>query len=94
MTKNYQTKAAPAATETELAVPDAVSVAMADIAATAREGLLAVAVTTGLAVMDALMDESVAAFCGPKGRHNPERTAVRHGGSPGRYPGGGWLGGP
>jgi putative transposase len=29
--------------------------------------------------MAALMEEDVTAACGPKGRHDPERTAVRHG---------------
>ncbi len=60
-------------------LPASVSVAMEDIAATMREGLLAMAVSTGLAVMDTLMDESVAAMCGPKGRHQAARAAVRHG---------------
>jgi putative transposase len=29
--------------------------------------------------MAAIMEEDVTAVCGPKGRHDPERTAVRHG---------------
>ena len=29
--------------------------------------------------MAAVMDEDVTAVCGPKGRHDPGRTAVRHG---------------
>jgi putative transposase len=29
--------------------------------------------------MQSLMDESVTAICGPKGQHQPERDAVRHG---------------
>ena len=29
--------------------------------------------------MDAILEESVTALCGPKGRHDPDRTAVRHG---------------
>src|SRR4051794_19896389 len=44
-----------------------------------REGLLALAVGTGLQVMAAIMEADVTAACGPKGRHDPERTAVRHG---------------
>jgi putative transposase len=77
--KDYQTRTAPAATIEELMVPDVVSVAMADIADTAREGLLALAVAAGLQVIDVLMAESVTALAGPKGRHDPERSAVRHG---------------
>ena len=37
------------------------------------------AVGTGLQVMAAMMDAEVAAVCGPKGKHDPDRTAVRHG---------------
>jgi hypothetical protein len=43
------------------------------------KGLLALAVGAGLQVMAAIMEEEVTAKCGPKGRHDPERTAVRHG---------------
>ena len=62
-----------------LAVPEQVSVAMAEIAADVREGLLALAVGTGLQVMDQLMAADVTAACGPKGKHNPDRAATRHG---------------
>jgi putative transposase len=44
-----------------------------------REGLLALAVGAGLQVMAAIMEEDVAAVCGPKGRHDSQRTATRHG---------------
>jgi transposase-like protein len=73
--KDYQTEDLAAA----MALPTSVNVAMADIAATMREGLLAMAVGAGLSVMAALMEESVTALCGPKGKHDPGRTAVRHG---------------
>jgi hypothetical protein len=73
--KNYQTEELAAA----IALPTSVNVAMTDIAATMREGLLAMAVSAGLAVMGALMEESVTALCGPKGKHDPGRSAVRHG---------------
>lgn len=79
MKKDYQEKSASAATEPEIVLPDVVSVAMADIAETAREGLLALAVRAGLQVMEALMAESVSALAGPKGKHDAERSAVRHG---------------
>lgn len=51
-----------------VAVPEQVSVAMAEIAADMREGLLALAVGAGLQVMQSLMEEDVAACCGPRGR--------------------------
>jgi len=73
--KDYQTEELDA----PIAVPTSVNVAMADIAATMREGLLAMAVSAGLAVMGSLMEESVTALCGPKGKHDPGRSAVRHG---------------
>ena len=48
-------------------------------AGSVKGGLLALAVAAGLQVMTAMMEESVTAVAGPKGRHQPERTAVRHG---------------
>lgn len=73
--KDYQNSELDAA----IPLPASVNVAMADVAATMREGLLAMAVGAGLQVMQALMDESVSVLCGPKGRHQPDRAAVRHG---------------
>jgi putative transposase len=61
------------------AVPETVSVTLAELAGEMREGLLALAVGTGLQVMAAIMEEDVTAACGPKGRHDPERIATRHG---------------
>lgn len=55
------------------------SVALEEIAANTREGLLALTVGTVLQVMQQLMEADVAAVCGPKGKHNPARKAVRHG---------------
>jgi transposase-like protein len=65
------------------AVPEQVSVALGELAGELREGLLALAVGTGLQVMAALMEADVTAACGPKGRHDPDRAAVRHGRGPG-----------
>jgi len=79
VTKKYQIKDAKTNDALELAVPAAVSVAMNEIAADMREGLLALAVGAGLQVMQSLMEADVAAVCGPRGRHNPARSAVRHG---------------
>ena len=52
---------------------------MDEIAADMREGLLALAVGAGLQVMQQLMEADVTAACGPRGRHDPDRTATRHG---------------
>lgn len=76
MTKKYQTMSFDTSV---LAVPEQVSVAMGEIAEDMREGLLALAVGAGLQVMGALMDADVAALAGPRGRHDSERVAVRHG---------------
>jgi transposase-like protein len=76
VTKNYQRTALDTSA---LAVPDQVSVAMGEIAAELREGLLALAVGAGLQVMQQLMEADVTAACGPRGRHDPDRTATRHG---------------
>src|SRR6266566_1133066 len=78
MGKHYQTRDAEAST-LGLTIPEEVSVALAEIAESAAEGLLALAVGAGLQVLQTLMEESVAALAGPKGKHNPDRTAVRHG---------------
>ena len=61
------------------ASPEQVSVAMAEIAESMQEGLLALAVGAGLQVMQVLMDADVTALAGPTGRHDQARTAVRHG---------------
>jgi hypothetical protein len=43
-----------------------------------REGLLAASVAVGLDVMAELMEAEVTDLAGPKGKHNPARTAKRH----------------
>ncbi|MHB8345465.1 MAG: IS256 family transposase [Ferrimicrobium sp.] len=79
MTNKYQNNTPKTSTRPGLAVPDAVTIAMGEIAEDMAEGLLALAVGAGLQVMGSLMEADVAAVCGPRGRHDPERTAVRHG---------------
>jgi len=76
VTKKYQTYAADT---NDLAVPGQVSIVMDEIAAAMREGLLALAVGAGLQVMQQLMEADVSAACGPRGKHDPDRTATRHG---------------
>jgi len=76
--KDYQNDVADVAM-TGFAMPDTVSVAMGELTGAVREGLLALAVGAGLQVMQVLMEENVSGLCGPKGRHLPDRTAVRHG---------------
>ena len=61
------------------AVPERVSVALAELTGELREGLLALAVGAGLQVLAALMEADVTAACGPRGRHDPQRSVTRHG---------------
>ncbi len=61
------------------ALPETVSVALTELAGEVQEGLLALAVGAGLQVMAAMMEADVTAACGPKGRHDPDRRATRHG---------------
>ena len=60
-------------------LPEEVSLALTDIAAVAREGLLAMSVAAGMAVMQTMFEAEITAAAGTKGKHNPDRTAVRHG---------------
>jgi transposase-like protein len=60
-------------------LPEEVALAMADVAGAAREGLLAMSVAAGMAVMAAMFEAEIAGVCGPKGKHDPGRAAVRHG---------------
>jgi putative transposase len=72
-------RAQPDPLASEVAVPEQVIVSMAEIAGSAREGLLALAVRTGLQVMTAMFEEDVTRLCGPGGQHNPDRAGYRHG---------------
>src|SRR5512132_4711510 len=70
--------------DAELVLPEQVTVALAELVGAAREGLLALAVGTGLGVLGSLLEADVDRLVGPKGRHQPERVAVRHGSQPGK----------
>ncbi len=56
---------------------------LARFAAHMREGLLAASTAVGLEVMAELMAAEVTDLAGPKGRHDPDRAATRHGGEDG-----------
>jgi putative transposase len=60
-------------------LPDELRVAMTEVAAAAREGLLAMSVAVGLRVMGELLQGELEVKVGPKGKHHPTRTASRHG---------------
>jgi putative transposase len=60
-------------------LPERVREALGELAGAAKEGLLALAVGAGLGVLHELMEAEVDEVVGPKGKHDPDRTAVRHG---------------
>jgi len=65
--------------EQELALPAKVQEALGELVHCAKEGLLALSVGVGLGLLAEMLEEEVDEVVGPKGKHNPERTAVRHG---------------
>ena len=63
----------------EAVLPVRVQEALGELVGVAREGLLALSVGVGLGVLAELMEEEVDEVVGPKGRHDADRVAVRHG---------------
>src|SRR3954470_10625881 len=60
-------------------LPQRVQEALGELAGAAKEGLLALSVGVGLGVLREMMEAEVDEVVGPKGKHDPERRAVRHG---------------
>jgi transposase-like protein len=63
-------------------LPDEVQLALVGIAESAREGLLALGVTAGLAVLGQMLELDRIALCGPKDAKDPQRAYVRNGTTP------------
>lgn len=63
----------------ECALPPQIQEALGELVVAAREGLLALSVGVGLGVVHELMELEVDEVVGAKGKHNPARTAKRHG---------------
>jgi putative transposase len=63
----------------ESSLPAEIQEALGELVGAAREGLLALSVGVGLRVVHELMEAEVTEIVGPKGKHDPERTASRHG---------------
>ena len=70
---------ASAGLASEAVLPARVQEALGELIGSAKEGLLALSVAVGLGVLAELMEEEVDEVVGPKGRHDAERIAVRHG---------------
>jgi putative transposase len=68
-----------AAASERAGLPARVQEALGELAGAAKDGLLALSVGVGLGVLGELMAEEVESVCGPKGKHDPERVAYRHG---------------
>jgi transposase-like protein len=60
-------------------LPERVLEALGQLVGAAKEGLLALSVGVGLGVLTEVMEEEVDDVVGPKGKHNADRDAVRHG---------------
>jgi putative transposase len=63
----------------ESPLPPQVQEALGELVGAAREGLLALSVGVGLGVVHELMEAEVTEVVGPKGEHNRDRVAKRHG---------------
>jgi hypothetical protein len=66
----------------EDALPPRVQGALGELVGSAKEGLLALSVGVGLRMLTELLEEEVEGVVGPRGKHDPERIAVRHGHEP------------
>ena len=60
-------------------LPPRIQEALGQLVGAAKEGLLALSVGVGLGVLEELMAEEVEDVCGPRGKHDPDRVAYRHG---------------
>jgi putative transposase len=63
----------------ESPLPAQIQAALGELVGAAREGLLALSVGVGLGVVHELMELEVTEVVGPKGKHDPDRVAKRHG---------------
>jgi putative transposase len=57
--------------------------ALADLQDAIREGLMAFSCAAGMVVIAEMMEEERSRICGPRGKHDPDRTAERNGSAPG-----------
>ena len=72
-------KVVTAVEASEEPLPLRVQEALGELVGAAKEGLLALSVGVGLGVLSEMMAEEVEEVCGPKGQHDHDRTAYRHG---------------
>jgi putative transposase len=60
-------------------LPPQVTFALTHISGAVKTGLLSLCVGAGLAVVKEIMEAEVTELVGPRGRHDPNRVAYRHG---------------
>jgi putative transposase len=80
--KTYQTSAICARHAGDVIVPDEVTISLGEVVESAKEGILALAVGTGLKVMEAMFAEDTDRLCGPKSKHNEQPAGYQHGRAP------------
>ena len=64
-------------------LPAEATVALQDLSAAIKDGFMAFCCAAGLAVVEEIMAAEMTDKAGPKGRHDPDRTATRNGSAPG-----------
>ena len=74
-----QTVPVAQATNEEVVLPERVQEVLGELVGAAKQGLLALSVEVGLGVLRELLEQEVDELVGPKGKWNPDRSAVRHG---------------
>src|SRR6266571_2216085 len=60
-------------------LPEQVTIGLRELIGAAKEGLLALSVGVGLAVVQELFEAEVTRLAGRKGKHDHDRRAYRHG---------------
>ena len=56
-------------------LPEQVTITVRELAGAVKQGLLALSVGVGLAVVHELFEAEVTRLAGPKGKHDPDRRA-------------------
>ena len=74
-----QTVSVVEATNDVVVLPERVREVLGQLVGAAKEGLLALSVEVGLGVLRELLEQEVDESVGPKGKWDPDRSAVRHG---------------
>jgi putative transposase len=79
MTKVSGQQVVTSAVASEMPLAAEIQEALGELVGAAREGLLALSVGLGLRVVHELMEAEVREVVGPKGKHDRDRKAKRHG---------------